>query len=432
MSLIIIKTFASIIIAISGFYIVKNLTNSKEKILNIQNIISIIIVALPMALLYEEKYSLLLSMCTYIVSILVFKRIFKISIEVSILSCSIFMLFTAGIDLIVSSIELLLFSYEEMRLSPLVFIPNNLIIGFISVSITKIKHFNEIFQKFCRAVDNDENLLKIIFTCLTVIIIGTLYYNITAIFKLNFTYTVTIICFAVFFILYYFYIEQQAKYEKLNDEYNILFDYVQTFENWIDDEQMYRHELKNNLSIIRNMTNNKKIINKIDEMLKFSIIIDEQAIEDLKNVPKGGLKGLLYYKVALAKNKNVKLIIEVSPKVNTLLKKMPEKHLRQLCIVLGIYLDNALEAAEISKKKTVTLEIYELNKLINFTISNTYKELVPLKEMKIKGFTTKGSNHGKGLYYANKILNKTKWIESEQIFLNKYFIQKIVIKKFVK
>ena len=35
MSLIIIKTFASIIIAISGFYIVKNLTNSKEKILNI-------------------------------------------------------------------------------------------------------------------------------------------------------------------------------------------------------------------------------------------------------------------------------------------------------------------------------------------------------------------------------------------------------------
>ena len=85
-----------------------------------------------------------------------------------------------------------------------------------------------------------------------------------------------------------------------------------------------------------------------------------------------------------------------------------------------------------SKKKTVTLEIYELNKLINFTISNTYKELVPLKEMKRKGFTTKGSNHGKGLYYANKILNKTKWIESEQIFLNKYFIQKIVIKKFVK
>ena len=74
------------------------------------------------------------------------------------------------------------------------------------------------------------------------------------------------------------------------------------------------------------MTKNKKIINKIDEMLQFSIVIDEQAIEDLKNVPKGGLKGLLYYKIALAKNKKVKMIIEVSPKVSSSLKRISEKH----------------------------------------------------------------------------------------------------------
>ena len=82
----------------------------------------------------------------------------------------------------------------------------------------------------------------------------------------------------------------------------------------------------------------------------------------------------------------------------------------------------------ISKKKTVTLEIYELNKVINFTISNTYKELIPIKTMKKVGFTTKGGEHGKGLYYANKILSKTKWLKSEQTFLNDYFIQKIYIK----
>lgn len=432
MSLVIIKIVGSVVMAISGFYIAKNLLNSKEKLLNINNLISLVLIAIPICTLYEKKYSLLLVLFIYLAAIIAFKRIFKISIEISILISSVFMLFTAGIDMIVSSLELSLFTYEEMRLSPIVSITNNIIIGVFSVYITNLRHFKEHFQRFCKVADEDERLSKIIFTISTVFIMGILYYNITTIFKLNFAYTITIISLAVFFLLYYFYIEQQAKYEKLNNEYNFLFDYVQTFENWIDDEQMYRHELKNNLSIIRNMTKNKKIISKIDEMLKFNIIIDDQAIEDLKNVPKGGLKGLLYYKVALAKNKNVKLIIEVSPKVNHLLKKLPEKHLRQLCIVLGIYLDNALEAAEISKKKTVTLEIYELNKLINFTISNTYKELVSLKTMKKKGFTTKGSNHGKGLYYANKILNKTKWLESEQIFLNEYFIQKIKIKKFVK
>ena len=160
---------------------------------------------------------------------------------------------------------------------------------------------------------------------------------------------------------------------------------------------MYRHELKNNLSIIRNMTKNKKIINKIDEMLQFSIVIDEQAIEDLKNVPKGGLKGLLYYKIALAKNKKVKMIIEVSPKVSSSLKRISEKHLRQLSIVLGIYLDNALESAEESKGKQVTLEVYEINNVINFVISNTYKNLISLKNMQKKYFSTKVRNHSKGL-----------------------------------
>ena len=191
---------------------------------------------------------------------------------------------------------------------------------------------------------------------------------------------------------------------------------------------MYRHELKNNLSIIRSMTNNKKIIEKIDEMLKFTIIIDDKDIEDLKNIPKGGLKGLLYYKTALAKNKKVKMIIEVSPKVTTIIKKLEEKKLRQLCIVLGIYLDNALEAAATSKKKTVTLEVYKSNNNLTFTISNSYKHIIPIKDMQKKGFTTKGKNHGKGLYFVSKVLNKEKWIDTSQIFLNQYFIQKIFLK----
>ncbi len=432
MSLIIIKIIGSLMIAIAGYFIVRNLTGNENKKINFQTIISIILVALPICIFYEEKYTLLLVLSTYLMAILVFKRLFKLSIETSILSSSAFMLLTAFINVIGTSIEVSIFTYEEIRLSLITAIFNNILVVSVSILLTKIKFLKDIFQKFCNKVNSDESLSKIVFVLLTVFVIGLLYYNVTNIFKLNFTYTITIVALAVFFILYYFYIEQQAKYEKLNNEYNILFNYVQAFENWIDDEQMYRHELKNNLSIIRNMTKNKKIIAKIDEMLKFSIIIDEKAIEDLKNIPKGGLKGLLYYKVALAKNKKVKMIIEVSPKVSSSLKKIPEKHLRQLSIVLGIYLDNALESAEESKGKQVTIEVYEINKIINFTISNTYKNLISLKNMKKKNFSTKGDNHGKGLYYANRVLKKEKWLESNQIFLNNYFIQKISIKKFVK
>ena len=429
MSLIIIKIVGSMLVAISGFYAVRNLLDSKEKILKTSNIIPLTLIMIPICFLYDEKYSLLLVMFLYLAEILSFKRIFKLNIETSILASSIFMLLTAFIDIIGTSIELSIFTYEEIRLSPIIAIANNILVASLSIFLTNIKAFKELFQKFSNKINYDESFSKIIFALLTVFVIGVLYYNVTTIFKLNLAYTITIIALAVFLILYYFYIEQQAKYEKLNNEYDTLFNYVQNFENWIDDEQMYRHELKNNLSIIRNMTKNKKIIEKIDEMLKFSIIIDEQAIEDLRNIPKGGLKGLIYYKVALAKNKKVKMVVEVSPKVKRLLKRLSESHLRQLCIVLGIYLDNALEAAEETKKTQVTLEVYEVRGDINFTISNTYKDLISLKDMKRKSFTTKGENHGKGLYYVGKILKKEKWIETDQIFLNNYFIQKISIKK---
>lgn len=429
MSLIIIKIVGSMLVAISGFYAVRNLLDSKEKILKTSNIIPLTLIMIPICFLYEEKYSLLLVMFLYLAEILSFKRIFKLNIETSILASSIFMLLTAFIDIIGTSIELSIFTYEEIRLSPIIAIANNILVASLSIFLTNIKAFKELFQKFSNKINYDESFSKIIFALLTVFVIGVLYYNVTTIFKLNLAYTITIIALAVFLILYYFYIEQQAKYEKLNNEYDTLFNYVQNFENWIDDEQMYRHELKNNLSIIRNMTKNKKIIEKIDEMLKFSIIIDEQAIEDLRNIPKGGLKGLIYYKVALAKNKKVKMVVEVSPKVKRLLKRLSESHLRQLCIVLGIYLDNALEAAEETKKTQVTLEVYEVRGDINFTISNTYKDLISLKDMKRKSFTTKGENHGKGLYYVGKILKKEKWLETDQIFLNNYFIQKISIKK---
>ena len=424
---LIVKFIIGLIMAITSFLIVKKLTKNNEKI-SLYTVIIILILTLPTVILYQTKYNAFILLITYVLSIILYRRYFKINIVTSIILCSCEILILTLSDLFISSINLTIFSYEEIRNVWYISIVNNLIIGLLSIGISSIKFLSNRINYLCKKIDNKTGYKIAIFATISILIIAILFYNITTIFKLDLYYSITIIALVGLFILYYFYISEKANYEKLNDEYNILFDYVQNFENWIDDEQMYRHELKNNLSIIRSMTNNKKIIEKIDAMIKFSIIIDDKDIEDLKNIPKGGLKGLLYYKVALAKNKKVKMVVEVSPKVETILKKLPNKKNRDICIILGIYLDNPLEAAEESKEKTISLEIYEANKKINFTISNTYKNIIPLKTMRKKGFSTKGKSHGKGLYYADKMVNKVKWIEISQIFLNNYFIQKICVK----
>ena len=412
---------------ITSFFIVKQLAKNHEKV-SAYTILIILIITLPTFIFYETKYNALVLLISYILSIVLYKRYFKINLVTSIVLCSVEVILVTLSDLFFTSINLMIFSYEEVRNIWYISFVNNLLVGVFSYLISTLDFISNKVTYLCKKINNKTGYKIAIFAIVSILIVAILFFNITAIFKLNLYYAITIIGLFGLLILYYFYISEITNYEKLNDEYNMLFDYVQTFENWIDDEQMYRHELKNNLSIIRNMTKNKKIINKIDEMLNFTIVIDDNDIEDLKNIPKGGLKGLIYYKVALAKNKKVKMIIEASPKATSLLKKLEEKKLRKLCIVLGIYLDNALEAAAISKNKSVTLEIYKSNNNLTFTISNTYKNIIPIKDMKNKGYTTKGKNHGKGLYYVSKVLNKEKWIESSQIFLNDYFIQKICIK----
>ena len=96
-------------------------------------------------------------------------------------------------------------------------------------------------------------------------------------------------------------------------------------------------------------------------------------------------------------------------------------------MLLGIYLDNAIEASSESNKKCVALEIYGINNELNFVISNTYNNFIPLKVINKKGYSSKGIGHGNGLYYANKIIKRNKKITAEAVYLNNYYIQKIII-----
>ena len=83
----------------------------------------------------------------------------------------------------------------------------------------------------------------------------------------------------------------------------------------------------------------------------------------------------------------------------------------------------------IKYKIVIDSDIYN-NELLNELekISNTYNKMLAIKDISKKGYSTKGENRGKGLYYVSKILRKYKWLESSQIYLNDFFIQKLCIK----
>ncbi len=428
MSIMLTKIISGLIMSISVFIIVKNLVNSNIRYFNVRNIITIILVSLPICLFYNPEYNGISTILTFLISIIVFKITFSIRLSTSILAMSSAMLLTALVDYLVLPFTILM-GYENARDTWYIILLNNILIFIVAIILTKIKGIKIQFQKFCLKIDSNGIVPVIFFSVISFWTLIISFLNLSKHINVISNYILTSIVVVLVAVLYCLYVKECNNYNSLNQEYNAIFKYIKTFEDWIDNEQMYRHELKNNLSIIRSMTKNKKIINKIDEMLKFSIILDENDIECLKNIPKGGLKGLLYYKLAISKTNKIKLIIEVSPKVTKTIKKLNDKDLKQTCIILGIYLDNAMEASMKTKKKNVTLEIYESNNSLIFVISNTYKDLIPIKKMYTDGYTTKGAGRGRGLYYANKVLSKSKNMYSKKTFLDDYFIQKLYIKK---
>lgn len=424
---LIVKFIIGLIMSFSVFLIVKNLVNNNCRYFTFQTLLAIIIVSTPAFLFYSSEYNGITTILTFLLATIVYKTLFKIRLSTSILAMSIAIVIIALVDFIVIPISVII-GYESTRDVWYISIFSNIIIFIFSILLSKIKILKIKFQTFCLKVDENSLISVVFFAIISFCIIIISFFNLSNHLNSIPIYAVTAIIIILLLILYYLYVKECNNYVSLSQEYDAIFKYIQTFEEWIDNEQMYRHELKNNLSIIRNMTSNKGIIKKIDDMLHFSIIIDENDIENLKGIPKGGLKGLIYYKIALAKNNNINLTIEVSPKVTKKLKKIKDKDLKKICIILGIYIDNSMEAAMKTKKKNVTIEIYESNNQLTFVISNTYKDLVSIDKMSFDGYTTKGEGHGRGLYYVNKLLAKSENLCSQQMFLNKYFIQKLCIK----
>ncbi len=77
-----------------------------------------------------------------------------------------------------------------------------------------------------------------------------------------------------------------------------------------------------------------------------------------------------------------------------------------LCRVLGIVIDNAIEAASLSEQKQINLSFEEKDKnTIVFVVSNTTKDDVATEKIFADGFSTKENHSGIGLTQVLHILN---------------------------
>lgn len=427
MSMDVTKIINSALMSIVGLIVVNKVSGSKQDILKLKCFILMIFLIIFPVVIYDLNYTYIFSIFNYLMTVITYKYILDISYIKSTLSCGIMHLFLLIFDLISMCVLSIFLSSETMRSVwwiPFLF---NVFYSYILVYMSYKTKIGNLVCKFINTIETKKQTKIVFFFILIVMGMSIVMFLISKSLDINSIFTIDFALFIILFLLVIILFSEKNSYDKLSIEYDNLFNYVKVFEEWIEKEKFVRHEYKNQLAVLRNMTKQKTVKDKIDSIVDDMINIDDNVVNELGNLPNGGLKGLLYYKISVAKNKNIAVEINVGNKVKNLFKKLDEEKIKVLSKIIGVYLDNAIEAAVESNKKIVSIEIYNLDSKLNIVISNSFKSKIDIIKMNQKGESTKGEDRGNGLYYVSKLLNKNNWLITEQKIIKDFYIVKTII-----
>ncbi|MBV4438701.1 sensor histidine kinase, partial [Clostridium tyrobutyricum] len=245
----------------------------------------------------------------------------------------------------------------------------------------------------------------------------------------------TLICFIVVLALIYLNNKNiinklQQKYK--DKEFSQLKEYMTMIENMSDDLRKFRHDYINIIEIIGSYIRTSdmdglKIFYKNElQPVNNKIINKDRSIFLLKNIKISSLKGLISSKIHTANLHNINTHVEIIDKIDTL-----DINELDICRIIGIFFDNAIEASVLCNKKVIRMLIVKKQDYISFIICNTCpKNIPPIYKMYENNFSTKGKNRGIGLNIIRKIIDE----KYPNVFLhtkvkNSTFTQELVIKR---
>lgn len=214
---------------------------------------------------------------------------------------------------------------------------------------------------------------------------------------------------SIILVIYLLYKEQQ-KSKEIEENYNALFTYLEKYEKEIVEKRKIIHDYKNQLIVINGYIDDKvKLKEYISEIIKEQkSVIDNKMVRNIDKLP-SGLKGLVYYKLANLDNK-ILVDLSVSGEIKKFNNIEPKKS-KDILKIIGVLLDNAIEAVENADEKYIELNFDIKNNKLKFKLLNSYKGNVTIKNVLTAGFSTKGNNRGYGIPLIKDIVNKNKDFE---------------------
>lgn len=233
----------------------------------------------------------------------------------------------------------------------------------------------------------------------------------------------------IIFLILYRTLQENKRLELRTQEQEKLTEHMIQLENHYQEIRRYKHDYMNILSTINGYLQEgdlEKLKNYFDLRLgsvNRLMFNNDATIAKLALIRALEIKGLLYTKLIQAMNLDLNVSLELTQEffhfpVNML----------TLTRILGIFLDNAMEAAVLTKERRFHIAILQKDQKIIFHIENSTLPLPqPLECLMKEGFTTKENHSGIGLSTVSMLLDSIPEISHRMLCENGLMKQILVI-----
>lgn len=237
---------------------------------------------------------------------------------------------------------------------------------------------------------------------------------------------------SIFIVIMMYILRRDAKLQAQNVQYESLQRYTEQVEELYQNIRGFKHDYINILSTMQlymeqeDWVNLKTYFNT--EILPTGATFQDssQTLGQLSNLQIPELKSILYNKLVKAIELGLKVQLEIRKPITKIAIKNVD-----IVRVIGIYLDNAIEALlELDSEcpRQLSVALIDMKDSVVIIIQNNCKELsLNLHKLGTLSYTTKGKNRGMGLYLAAKTLRSYRNIQKETTYENNTFTQTLKI-----
>lgn len=416
---------------LSGIMSYVAIVNISGKTKNLKSFISYLLIFLPLLFIpyifFSDVTKLILSILFIIISL--YFSIFKKDISNSVYYTIVYELLVFICEIIISVVFVSIFKinisgYEKFQFSLLIFSICNCLMVYL---LSKIKVLNKSIQKINLIISKNQKdwvYIIIIIILLSFLIVFNKN-NLGS--GINYYINAGMVIFIIASFVYVIYNKFQM--QAIEDKYNESMEYVLRYEKIINEQGKKNHEYNNQLMVIKGYINKPERLSEyLDEVIGEHKTGQNYTVKQLGFLPDGGVKGLLYHKLSKMEDNNIKYYLYVDQNLKDKdIESFDLKTYRDLTKLLGVFLDNAIDAALKSEEKEIEVELKDKDDCLLLTISNTYDKNTDINKVGKSGFTTKGVGHGFGLSIVKDIAKTNSEIETFSSKESDKFIQTAMI-----